>query len=326
MEEGLDGDDAYIMVEDEFETVAKSFTQHLHHAEYVRLKNRAKAQNASTISTISRPVDTITKMSEETKRKKEAETIAVKQKTALQQIKALSGRPKTDDEESDSDDNKADDPWIGTSLQGLMTSPRKLQTSLTGLGGVKSGTRAAAGYAKAEKKSARTVVPFDLKSDRTSNGAKSSHAQACSEASTSGDDDDLDAPAPRKSLSSVQTPTRKMARQLLAQARFAAVAAGGHQDQALRERYSDLPSITTEAAYVPLKAPLAASSSLSKYNWKTPKPTFDPFHDPPGRTDLTEEASHRIAKLAPAETDRPRGERTANKTAMRTDEIPIFLV
>jgi hypothetical protein len=48
----------------------------------------------------------------------------MKQKNALQQMKMQAGRPKSDDEESDLDDNKADDPWIGTSLQGLMTSPR----------------------------------------------------------------------------------------------------------------------------------------------------------------------------------------------------------
>jgi hypothetical protein len=70
MEEGLDGDDAYIMVEDEFQAVAKGFTQHLHHAEYVRLKNLAKTQNASTINTISRPVDSITEMREETKKRR----------------------------------------------------------------------------------------------------------------------------------------------------------------------------------------------------------------------------------------------------------------
>jgi len=315
MEEGLDGDDAYIMVEDEFEAVARSFTQHLHHAEYIRLKNRAKTQNASTIHTISRPVDTITKMREETKKRKEAENMAVKQKNALAQMKAQSGRPKTDDEESDSDGIAADDPWIGTSLQGLMTSPKKSQTSLTGLGGVKSNTRAAAGYAKAEKKSAQTAVPFDLEPERHPAGAKASGAQAYSDATTS--DDDLDAPAARKPLSPNQTPTRKMARQLLAQVRFADVGPGRHEDPLSRERSSNTL----------LKVPATLSSTSSKYSWKEPKSMFDPFDDFPARTDLTKEASQRTAKRATElKMHRAREERTANKTTTRSDEIPVFLV
>jgi hypothetical protein len=316
MEEGLDGDDAYIMVEDEFEVVARSFTQHLHHAEYIRLKNNAKAQNASTIHTISRPVDTITKMREETKRRKESETRAAKQKNALQQMKAQSGRPKTDDEESDSDGIAADDPWIGTSLQGLMTSPKKLQTSLTGLGGVKSNTRAAAGYAKAEKKSMQSGMPFDLEPERTSAGAKTSRAQAYSDATTS-DDDDLDAPAARKALSPDQTPTRKMARELLARVRFADLSPGRHENPLSRERSSP-PS---------LKVPAVMSSTSSKYSWKKPKSMFDPFDDLPVRTDLAKEASHRIAKRATElKTHRAREERTANKKVMQSEEIPVFLV
>lgn len=316
MEEGLDGDDAYIMVEDEFEAIARSFTQHLHHAEYMRLKHRAKAQNASAIHTISRPVDTITKMREETKRKKEAESMATKQKNALQQMKAQSGRPKTDDEDSDSDGIAADDPWIGTSLQGLMTSPKKSQTSLTGLGGVKSNTRAAAGYAKAEKKSAQTAVPFDLDPKSASKNARTSHDHASSDATTS-DDDDLDAPATRKSLSPNQTPTRKMAKQLLAQVRFADAGPGRHEDSLSRERSSNLPS----------KMPAVVSSSSSKYSWKTPKSMFDPFDDPPGQTVLDERATERMAdRTTQLRMQKAREERTTIKKTIRSDEIPVFLV
>jgi hypothetical protein len=38
MEVGLDKDDRYRMVEDEFLEAAKMFTQHLHAAEYQRMK------------------------------------------------------------------------------------------------------------------------------------------------------------------------------------------------------------------------------------------------------------------------------------------------
>lgn len=320
MEEGLDGDDAYVMVEDEFQTVAKSFTQYLHHAEYIRLKNRAKAQNASTINTISRPVDTITKMREETKKKKEAQTMAVKQKDALQHMKAQSGRPRTDDEESGSDSAEADDPWIGTSLQGLMTSPKKTQTSLTGLGGVTSKTRAAAGYAKAQKIPAQTAVPFDLAPPRASNGTKISSARACSDASTSEDDDDLDAPAASKPLSPDHTPTRMMARRLLAQVKFADVAPRRYEDQTSRGNSSDLSTNLSLVAS-------SSSSSTSKYSWKTPQPMFGPFDEPPGRTDLAEDESQRMAKRrTELKIHKAKEERIAHKKTIRSDEIPVFLV
>jgi hypothetical protein len=42
MQEGYDADDIFMIVEDEFQTVAQSFTHHLHHAEYVRMKKKAR--------------------------------------------------------------------------------------------------------------------------------------------------------------------------------------------------------------------------------------------------------------------------------------------
>lgn len=42
MRPGFDEDDAYMMVEDEFQAVAQSYTAHLHHAEYKRLMKLAK--------------------------------------------------------------------------------------------------------------------------------------------------------------------------------------------------------------------------------------------------------------------------------------------
>ncbi|KAG7288130.1 hypothetical protein NEMBOFW57_007653 [Staphylotrichum longicolle] len=56
MIEGIDHDDMYRMVEDEFLSVAGDFTRHLHAAEYQRLKGLAKSENAETIQNISRPV------------------------------------------------------------------------------------------------------------------------------------------------------------------------------------------------------------------------------------------------------------------------------
>ena len=327
MTEGLDGDDRYIMVEDEFEAVAKSFTQYLHHAEYIRLKKLARAQNASTINTISRPVDTITKMREETKRKKEAEAKATKQKDALHQMKAQAGRPQSDDEESDLDDDKADDPWIGTSLQGLMTSPKKSQTSLTGLGGIKSNTRAAAGYAKPEKKSLQAAIPFNLTPEEVPDVVRTSRAQVNEDATTSEDDDDLDAVVARRSASPTETPTRKIAAQLLYQAKYA-----DSPPRTADSQFSEA-SITGHSSFISRlgpkssNAPLTTSASSSKYNWKTPKSMFALDDDRPGRNTLAEEASQRMAKrMTELKTHKAREEPSANKESTKSDEIPIFLV
>ncbi|MCJ1470492.1 hypothetical protein MMC07_009138 [Pseudocyphellaria aurata] len=203
MHEGLDRDDIYIMVEDEFHAIAKTFTQHLHHAEYIRLKALAKTRNASAASTISRPVDSITAMRAETKKRKEAEARDTRNKAALEKLKnpaVQAQRQKSDSDFSDLDAEGRDDGrWKGTALQGLMTtSPRKNQTSLTGLQNVKSSTRAAAGFLKAENiPTPHSTKTFD---HAPKPRPEKQTLQRVSESSTTeeSDTDDLSAPAPRR--------------------------------------------------------------------------------------------------------------------------------
>ncbi len=198
MRPGLSADDIYIMVEDEFLAVAQTFTKHLHHAEYIRLRNAAKDRNASTISDISRPVDSITTMREETRKKKEAEAREVKMKAAIESIKVPKRANISLDESdvSEFEEDRQDDPWQGTQLQRFMTkSPKKALTGLTGLQGVTSHTRAAAGYSKPEKRPPPPTRLFEYA--RTNAGASKTTtvAQAPSESSSDTDDDDLDAPS-----------------------------------------------------------------------------------------------------------------------------------
>lgn len=137
------------MVEDEFYAVAQTFTQHLHHAEYVRRKKEAKLKNATAIKDLERPTDGKTMMRKETKKQKGSEELASRQRKGLDEIRGK--RPRVDSEEeegSDLEEDRDDDPWVGTSLHTLMTSPRKAR-SLIGLQGIKSSTRAAAGYGQA---------------------------------------------------------------------------------------------------------------------------------------------------------------------------------
>lgn len=208
MLEGYDRDDIYIMVEDEFHAVARTFTKHLHHAEYERFKALAKERNSSTASTISRPVDSITAMRAETKRKKEAEVRDAKNKATLERLGNPVKRRRSDSDILDPKDQEKDiRSWKGTALQDLMSrGPKKNQTSLVGLNGVKSSTRAAAGYSKSEKKPASTTArSFDLAPHRISH-EKKKNTRTPSESSTSDgtETDDLDAPAAKRPIVPLQ--------------------------------------------------------------------------------------------------------------------------
>lgn len=146
--EGFDNDDIYVMVEDEFYAVAQSFTKHLHFAEYVRQAKEAKSQTASGIQELARHTDGITPMSEETKKKKEAEGLGERQKKGLGMLENNEGSREGKDEE----DVFQDDSWAGTSLYDLMMSPRRSRT-LVGAQRIKSSTRAAAGFVQSSQNS-----------------------------------------------------------------------------------------------------------------------------------------------------------------------------
>ncbi|KKK21283.1 hypothetical protein ARAM_001281 [Aspergillus rambellii] len=172
------------MVEDEFYTVAQSFTRHLHYAEYVRRKKEAKVQNAGALEDIVlRPTDGVSSMSEGLKRKYQAEEISARQKAGIEQIerekRALdeSGLDGVDDKDAEEEQHES---WAGTSLYDLMFSPRKARL-LVGMRGVKSSTRAAAGFAKAG--GGRSSSPLE----------REKREEALPEETTTDDeDDDLD--------------------------------------------------------------------------------------------------------------------------------------
>ena len=224
MHEGLSHDDIYIMVEDEFLSTAQLFTSHLHHAEYVRLKNAAKARSSlhPTANALSRPTDSITAMRAETKKKKEAEVRMGKNKAALDKMKsdARANIALDSDEEVYSEDEEEEQPWAGTSLQGLMApAARKSLTSLSGLQSIQSSTRAANGYSKPGDASQSNRAHYPIKllppqpADATPThlpSAPKDHRptlRRLSEMSSSESSDDLDAPSTRPPRTSVKTYT-----------------------------------------------------------------------------------------------------------------------
>ena len=133
MREGYTADDIWIMVEDEFLSTAHLFTQHLHHAEYQRLKKQAKERE---VNSISRPVESTTAMPAQTKQM---------MNRSAQDSKVAAGMSKI---ARGADSNEDDDPWLRDPVLGsLMESPRKPARMLKSMGAGRSNTKAFAGYA-----------------------------------------------------------------------------------------------------------------------------------------------------------------------------------
>jgi hypothetical protein len=147
MHEGYHADDIFMMVEDEFQAVAQTFTRHLHHAEYVRMKKKARTAPPKVISQPHHG------MRAEAEKKLEAKHLHKRQTSAVKSMARKAEGSSTDDEE----ETRGNDPWQGTSLAGLMAndSPRK-RTALVGLQQIPSTTRAAKGFGPGERDSRTT--------------------------------------------------------------------------------------------------------------------------------------------------------------------------
>ena len=164
------------MVTDEFTATAQLFTAHLAHAEYRRQKELAqKRENAlGGADAIARPV--VGQLSREGQREKQGEL----------QRRGIKAIMKAEEEEKD--------PWVGTQLAGLMTSPRQRERVQPVKVVGRSSTRAAAGFDRA--------MPLDLRGrplEREKSPLLKKEVKA--EQETTDDDDDLDAPGPSRSLS-----------------------------------------------------------------------------------------------------------------------------
>lgn len=326
MRPGLSADDIYIMVEDEFHAVAQTFTKHLHHAEYIRLRNAAKERNASTITNISRPVDSITTMREETRRKKEAEGREIKMKAAIESIKPpkRAKGPFDESDISDFEEDRQDDPWQGTQLQRFITtSPKKPLTGLTGLQGVVSHTRAAAGYSKPEKRPPQPTKLFE--SARPYTGATATTiAQAASDSTSDTDDDDLDAPSRLPSHPPPRMPSRPPIT-----ATKPAPSPVPSQDLSKRKAPIPSPAKPLQRSFLdmtPRTVPTTSTPSSSRPS-KQPVP---PNPSPPVKPEPMQEQRSSISEVRQrikARREREEMERKKKSSSgIGIDEIPVFLV
>ncbi|KAK4227465.1 hypothetical protein QBC38DRAFT_193728 [Podospora fimiseda] len=176
MTEGVDHDDKYRMVEDEFLDIAGQFTRHLHAAEHQRLKTIAKSQNAETIQTISRPVTG--EMTDLVRRRHAALDTASKQHRGIARLAKRRASPSDDSNTDDEQDLPREPP---ASLQGLMDSPRKRVAPL------KSFSSMVRSSSFREATSSKTAATATIK------------RQTLAQPSSDSDSDDLDSQPPWRS-------------------------------------------------------------------------------------------------------------------------------
>ncbi|RAL61197.1 hypothetical protein DID88_010276 [Monilinia fructigena] len=243
MEEGLENDDKYRIVEDEFLTVAKSFTVHLHTAEYKRLEKIAKSRNADTINSISRPV--VGRMTDATKRKTEETTRSKDQRNILEKLVG-----KKEDELSDGSDEETL-PFVGTSLYGLMTSPKKRGISLMNISSPTKTTRAAAGFRNPTKMKAIHCPPSPTFKHKTE------VIDMDPDSTASEDDDDLDGPISAPKFSS----SRPSIKEIVDIKPAVLVTTGKKAAKPSTLPSSSTPSTLDTGVFRPAKASVADSSS-----------------------------------------------------------------
>ncbi|KAH6895602.1 hypothetical protein B0T10DRAFT_222016 [Thelonectria olida] len=179
-------DDRYRMVEDEFLNIAHQFTVHLHRAEYNRLKNLAKAQNADTIKEIERPVVGNPTLLARQQRDRT-------RRTARQRDAGLR--------------DEVDLPRTETGLRGLLESPRKeakwISTTAAGI----AKTRAAAGYSATLSSPPRPRRSPQLLAASRKRQLPEADDETADEETTEGSDDDLATPARRPAAKPAQVPS-----------------------------------------------------------------------------------------------------------------------
>lgn len=190
MMDGLNNDDMYRMVEDEFYLIATRFTAHLHAAEYWRLQDEAKTQNAVTIRNISRPV--VGRMTGLVKKKQD--------RAARQQRQNAAVKGAVDD---GSDEEIAS---RGTSLFGLMESPRKRIPRLDHFVHLSGSAGAYSGHRNTLQATARPVFPSQ---ERMRKIAQSKLQKKATFFQSEDEDEDLDALPPHKPKVSSMRPTAK---------------------------------------------------------------------------------------------------------------------
>jgi hypothetical protein len=314
MHEGYDADDIFMVVEDEFQTVAQSFTHHLHHAEYVRMKKKARMASPPT------PTIPLDGMRAETKNKLEAKNLSSRQNRAIKDMIGVTGLASPEEEEEE----KANDPWQGTSLAGLMsTDGTQTRTALIGLEQIPSSTRAARGFGRGEADSSpkreedRSILEiFGGKGSRSR--ATSPSPQPLIAASSEEEDDDLDRQSRIKPVVTNGKPRLLESERDLNRKTRVRPRQPSNKLTNSTSPPNSRPSILTKS-----KVSSTTSQTAPKYSTSSTRRTIDDFDD--FRDDDLEDFSA-VSRRIFSKT-RAKGNNTKEKDKKsRLNEIPTFLV
>lgn len=298
MREGYDADDAYMMVEDEFYTVAQSNTAHLHHAEYKRLMR--KAQNATP-----KPLPELSSgMSSDVRQKLRRAQLEQKQKAALCGL-GTTARSVVGEEDDLIDETRVDDPWSGTSLAGLMAEGSQTRTSLVGLERVSSTTRAARGYSKGQTAGRSPDVQQQkqrLNSTTTRTGSGYNHGYHArgqiSLADAAEDDDD---------------------------ARFAKKRKTEPEDKPVRRPDQDKTPV--KVAPSGTKAPQARRIKRSLIDDLEDDLSDPPIYEPPpSLPSQRPKTSASTSRLTKVKRESPDDQKKKKDRRSRLDEVPVFMI
>ncbi|OJD37781.1 transcription initiation factor iia subunit 2 [Diplodia corticola] len=326
MRDGFAADDIWMMVENEFLDTARAFTRHLHHAEYHRLKRVAREKNASAAQNIVRPVVPRSKMSVESQLRHEAKARAERQAEGLRRIEGGNIGADEPREEPEEEVPWARDPHLGGLMSGSQDSTSRLAT----LAGIKSKTRAAAGYSGAQSKPS----PTRHKEARPRSSFEGL-ARETRRAAVGSDEDDLDAfSSGRRSMSkeSVRRPSGTSTK--TADAREPSMLPPRHPKQSEHNNSSltkqspnskgrtNVPDRLPPSSGSPgIATSTSTSSKPSRRKVLTSKFTFlDSFGGPDGPSDKAKDDS-----LDPKQPARPSVKKEKEKKFIPADEIPTFL-
>jgi hypothetical protein len=309
MNDGFHADDIFRMVEDEFVATAKLYSQHIHYAEYVRLKKLAASRGKDTLAKLRRGTDGKTEKSMTLKLREEAEENV--ERRALDQ--------------NESDDEYLMDPQ----LAGLMTGGRRFREDMSQdlsarIPAPKSHTRAAAGFSQSPHKEHKT---FDAFAPRPGKGLSRSMTQSSLIISDDDetDEDDLGAaPPPLKNRSEPSTKKVLPAASTLT-FDFSAPQSrsSGHSclDTSSRVTNSDLSRPRASVTQSP-----STSIRASDYATKTPSEPSS-FKASAGSIAVDEETKKARATeyIAQKRAARERREREEKRKAAKAVTIPTFI-
>ena len=309
MREGYMADDIYMMVEDEFLSTAKMFTQHIHHAEYVRLKKLARSRGPGTLQSITRPTDGRTEQSNGLRLKLEGEE---KQRHIKDGVQKARG----DEDSSEAADDYMQDPQ----LAGLMTADSQMRTDLTELTKAKSNTRAAAGFSQSPRNMERMRDMLAGTSQMRSVTSSSNPRQTFEDDVYSEDsEDDLDAPSKPRRPTYAKTEKRQRETNVNREEKIQV------QPQTTRDT-SMVFKPFTKSVENERREDTASSKSTSMARISDNQKSAPEIHSRSEPSDRMVQPTAASEYLAKRRADKERKEREEKRKAKRTDDIPTFLI